>query len=161
MLQRPLPPNVDEVGRTLLGTKFKKRIVLFRCNSALQGLNNKVEAVRLEFGHTLERKNGVDRHPTLRVASRQREEELVNGQVGVGEVEVDYTESAHSDRGYSRNYHVNSLCLAALSKSSTTSASVLPSTVGTSTVLDSAAAGAASTSMGAAGAVEDSVDMFG
>lgn len=43
----------------------------------------------LQLSHSLERRDGLDGHPALLVADGQGEEELVLGQVGIGEVEVD------------------------------------------------------------------------
>lgn len=44
----------------------------------------------LEFPHTLESADGLDRNPALGIAASEGEEVFVDGQVGVGEVEGDY-----------------------------------------------------------------------
>lgn len=63
---------------------------------ASEGEDDKVGAEFLELSHSLERGDGLEGHPTGLVASGEGEEELVVGEVRVGEVEVDCVGSALS-----------------------------------------------------------------
>ena len=62
------------------------------------GIGNKRHAMVLELPHALEGDDRLDRDPTLGVAGGKREEELVDGQVGIGEVEVDLRLASHANR---------------------------------------------------------------
>jgi hypothetical protein len=85
-LHWPDPPDVS-----CLLIDSKEGISSLSLDDLLEGLNDEWDSVSLKLPHSLEGQDSLDGNPSVLVESGQGEEVSVDGKIGVGEVEVDYS----------------------------------------------------------------------